>query len=116
MVKFTASIIETEDKLPVASPAVCYTGRELSDGRVCGKCIFHNNGYEMDIDSVEAEDDEIAEGLIRSALNYCANRGTYIAHYLAPGFGRVAEMLGFADDDGTPSGEIPELLRGSCCK
>lgn len=116
MVKFTASVIEARDNPSGASPAVCYTGRELSDGRVCGKCVFHNHGYEMDIDSVEAEDDEIAEGLIRSALNYCANRGTYIAHYLAPDFGRVAEMLGFADDNGKLSGEIPELLKGSCCK
>lgn len=116
MVKFTAGVVDAPDKSSAAAPALCYTGRELSDDRVCGKCIFHNNGYEMDIDSVEAEDDEIAEGLIRSALNYCANRGTYIAHYLAADFGHIAEMLGFAAEGGAPTGEIPELLKGSCCK
>lgn len=96
-----------------------YIGYDLSaDGRKCGECVFRLNGYTMEILSVEAEgDDETAEGLIRSALNYGANRLSYIAYYKAKKHISVAELLGFEkDNNGVLSGDIPTLLQGSCCK
>lgn len=90
-----------------------------ADGAQCGKCVFRLNGYTMDVCFVEAldSDAETEEGLIRSALNYGANRGVYIAYYKAAGALPVAKVLGFEEDgDGVLSGDIPTLLRGSCCK
>lgn len=97
-----------------------YIGFDLSaGGSECGKCVFKLNGYTMDLIYVEAlnSDAETAEGLIRSALNYGANRGVYIAYYRADSFIETARLLGFENDSNSVlSGEIPELLKGSCCK
>ena len=97
-----------------------YVGYDLSnEGRECGKCSFRLNGYTMDIISVEVYDSdaETAEGLIRSALNYGANRLAYIAYYKTESFVPTAELLGFQKDkNGVLSGDIPTLLQGSCCK
>ena len=113
----------TSDKLsePYSSEENCfgYIGYDMDAGdSVCGKCVFRLNGYTMDVCYVEAlnDDAETEEGLIRSALNYGANRGVYIAYYKAEAAVDVAKVLGFEDENGTLSGDIPPLLRGSCCK
>lgn len=113
----------TSDKLsePYSSEENCYgyIGYDMDAGdSVCGKCVFRLNGYTMDVCYVEAlnDDAETEEGLIRSALNYGANRGVYIAYYRAETAVDVAKVLGFEDENGTLSGDIPTLLRGSCCK
>ena len=97
-----------------------YIGYDLSaDSVECGKCVFRLRGYEMDILSVEVydSDPETAEGLIRSALNYGANRSAYMAYYRADSALETAQTLGFEKDkDGILSGDIPSLLKGSCCK
>lgn len=97
-----------------------YIGYDLSrDGAECGKCAFKLNGYTMDIVLVEVDDSdaETAEGLIRSALNYGANRLAYIAYYKTEKFVSVAELLGFQKDkNNVLCGDIPTLLQGSCCK
>ena len=114
----------TSDKLPEPYSAEenCfgYIGYDMDAGdSVCGKCVFRLNGYTMDVCFVEAlnDDAETEEGLIRSALNYGANRNVYIAYYKAQSAVSVAELLGFEkDENGVLCGEIPMLLRGSCCK
>lgn len=97
-----------------------YIGYDLSAGGVeCGKCVFRLNGYDMEVCYAEAlnDDAETAEGLIRSALNYGANRGAYIAEYTAEYGIEVAKLLGFKkNENNILCGEIPELLKGSCCK
>ena len=95
-----------------------YIGYNLDDNSRCGECVFRLNGYSMDILFVEASDNdaETIEGLIRSALNYGGNRNVYIANYKAAAGLSVAEVLGFADDNGILSGDIPSLLKGGCCK
>lgn len=94
-----------------------YTGYDLTSDEECGKCIFKLNGYDMSILKIDSEsDDETIEGLIRSALNYGANRGAYIASFDADKGINVALLLGFKEKDGSLTGEIPELLAGSCCK
>ena len=121
MIKF---VPVSSDKLgePFSSDGtLCgYIGYDLSaDGKECGKCVFRLNGYTMDVCFVEAldSDAETEEGLIRSALNYGANRGVYIAYYKAKAAVDVAHVLGFEEDgDGLLSGDIPSLLKGSCCK
>ncbi len=95
-----------------------YIGYDLADNSECGKCVFRLNGYRMEIISVVAlmNDAETTEGLIRSALNFGGNRNVYIAEFKADACVEVAEMLGFRDENGTLSGDIPTLLKGSCCK
>ncbi len=95
-----------------------YIGYDLSDNSKCGECAFRLNGYSMEIIYIQAVDNdaETIEGLIRSALNYGGNRNVYIAYYKAADGISVADMLGFEDDNGVLSGDIPTLLKGSCCK
>lgn len=112
------------DKLsePYSSQENCfgYIGYDMAAGdSVCGKCVFRLNGYTMDVCYVEAlnDDAETEEGLIRSALNYGANRNAYIAYYKAEAAVSVAKLLGFEEDEnGELNGDIPSLLKGSCCK
>ncbi len=95
-----------------------YIGYNLDTDKTCGSCVFRLNGFKMEIIFVEAEDmdAETIEGLIRSALNFGGNRNVYIAEYKAESGISVAEMLGFENENGTLSGDIPTLLKGSCCK
>lgn len=96
-----------------------YIGYDLSDNsKQCGKCVFRLKGYIMEILFVEASNDdaETIEGLIRSALNFGGNRNVYIAEYKAEKGIAVAEMLGFEFENSVLSGDIPTLLKGSCCK
>ena len=83
-----------------------------------GSCKLSVKGYECELSgiTVSLDDNLLVEGLIRSALNYAANRGAYIANCSQSGFDSVLKMLGFHFSEGVYSGEIPELLKGSCCK
>ena len=95
-----------------------YIGYDLKSDEKCGKCVFRLNGYRMEIIFIEIydNDDETVEGLIRSALNFGGNRNVYIAEYKAERGLNVAEMLGFKLENGVLEGDIPSLLKGSCCK
>ena len=83
-----------------------------------GSCDVSLEAQKCFLDSVvsKGNDSLLAEGLIRSALNYAANRGAYIAVCKDEKFRSVLELLGFDNNGGEYMGEIPELLRGSCCK
>lgn len=97
--------------------ALGYIGYEES-GKECGMAVFYLDGYTMEIIevSVPDKDSETREGLIRSCLNYGANRNAYIAYYSAAEAVEVAKSLGFEPDGDRLSGEIPFLLAGHCCK
>ncbi len=64
--------------------------------------------------SIEALNDETAEGLIRSALTAAANRNIFSVNYLPSFFVNVAVHLGFEERKGVLYGEIPFLL-SRCC-
>lgn len=95
-----------------------YIGYNLDNNEICGKCIFRLNGYRMEIIFLDVydNDDETVEGLIRSALNFGGNRNVYMAEYKAEKGIKVAEMLGFEPVNNILEGDIPSLLKGSCCK
>ncbi len=96
-----------------------YIGYDLDNNAVeCGKCVFRLNGYRMEILFVSATDSdaETIEGLIRSALNFGGNRNVYIAEFKAENGIEVAKMLGFENENNLLIGDIPTLLKGSCCK
>ncbi len=66
------------------------------------------------LQSIEAVNDETAEGLIRSALTAAANRNIYSVNYLPSVFTNIAVNLGFSERNGILYGEIPFLLSGCC--
>ena len=88
--------------------------RAVLENTQCGECSFSYSGYEMRFISIDTLDDIIAEGLMRSAMNYCATRGMYISA-IEPGMlSPAARRLGFSDNNLTV--EIPEALSSSECK
>ncbi len=79
-----------------------------------GTATFALSGFQMTIKTLNASDDIIAEGLIRSVLNFGANRGAYIAEVNKGIYENVFRKLGFKGGE-ILSAEIPEALTGSCC-
>ncbi|MCR4615224.1 MAG: hypothetical protein K5756_03660 [Clostridiales bacterium] len=81
-----------------------------------GRCLFKIEGMYVDLLKIQAKDELVAEGLVRSALNFSANRSCYIARCPEGQADKVLESLGFINLSGIYSAEIPEALKGSCCK
>lgn len=83
-----------------------------------GKCLMSIDGYKCMIEIIECDfsDKLLVEGFLRSALNYCANRNAYMAYCKTECISDVLLHLGFENNDGVYSGDIPSLLKGSCCK
>ena len=94
-----------------------YYGVE-ENGDLVGNCLFSIDGYNCHILSMNCDysDKLLVEGYIRAALNFCANRNAYIAHCGIVEINDVLTMLGFENKNNVYSGDIPTLLKGSCCK
>lgn len=88
------------------------------DGSNVGKCLVKINGYNCNIVSIDCDfsDKLLVEGFLRAALNFCANRNAYMAHCGISEISDVLLYLGFENENGIYSGDIPTLLKGSCCK
>lgn len=91
---------------------------ENEDGTKNGKCLFCINGYDCEILKIECDcsDRLLVEGYIRASLNYCANRNAYMAYCGIEKISPVLNLLGFENNKGIYNGDIPTLLKGSCCK
>jgi hypothetical protein len=83
-----------------------------------GKCLVRINGYKCYFDFIECDlaDKLLVEGFLRAGLNYCANRSAYMCYCNLEEISDVLTHLGFENNDGIYSGDIPTLLKGSCCK
>ena len=61
----------------------------------------------------------VTEGLVRSALNFGANRNAFTAYadpcQTGAQLTAVLRMLGFEDENGMLVCDIPDALTGSCC-
>ncbi len=88
------------------------------NGNNVGKCLMKINGYNCEIIIVDCDysDKLLVEGYLRAALNFCANRSAYMAHCSISEISEVLLYLGFENENGIYSGDIPTLLKGSCCK
>lgn len=77
-----------------------------------GTCQIELNGYYVEILSVIAPEDKpyISELLIRSSLNYAANRNAYIAKTKLNDF----PQFPFKKSGEYFEADIPSLLAGSC--
>lgn len=85
---------------------------------VVGNCLVKIDKYNCYVLSVECDysDKLLVEGFLRSGLNYCANRNAYMCHCEIEEISDVLKHLGFEYKNGVYSGDIPTLLKGSCCK
>ncbi len=94
-----------------------YIGFDEDDNNV-GKCLVKIDGYNCHIIFVDCDfsDKLLVEGFIRAGLNYCANRNAYMCYCEIDKISDVLTHLGFEKNNNIYSGDIPTLLKGSCCK
>ncbi len=82
--------------------------------------FFKAEGYQCFILGFSGSNDgpAVAEGLIRSALNYAALRGAFTARVTAAslpdGVEAVFERLGFKTEQSVLTADIPDVLTCSC--
>jgi hypothetical protein len=88
------------------------------DGNNVGECLFSIDGFKCHIHIIDCDlsDKLLVEGFLRASLNYCANRNAYMAYCSITDISDVLAYLGFESINGIFSGDIPTLLKGSCCK
>ena len=88
------------------------------DKNTVGKCFMSVKDYNCYIHNLECDysDKLLVEGFIRASLNFCANRNAYMAHCSISEISDVLKYLRFENNNGVYSGDIPTLLKGSCCK
>ncbi len=83
-----------------------------------GTCdlLLHDGFADLVSVSMFCSDLSVAEGLMRAALNYAANRGCYMACFSAENAADYRALLPFEEKEGVWRGDIPSLLSGSCGK
>ncbi len=101
-----------EFKPDIKDNIVIYNAFE--NGKETGRITLVFEKTRSEIKFIEADNDETAEGLIRSALTAAANRNVFSCVYEPQEFKTIALNLGFADNNGKLYGEIPFLLSGCC--
>lgn len=94
-----------------------YVGFDENDTEV-GTCLVRIDGYNCYFTFIDCDftDKLLVEGFLRAGLNYCANRNAYMCHCEIEEISDVLIHLGFEKNNGVYSGDIPTLLKGSCCK
>lgn len=91
-----------------------YVGFEGDE--IIGKCSLFVDGSKVYVKTVEFDKDkpDVGEGLLRAALNFGANRNAYYAYCSCENAVEIMKLMGFEENDGVFSGDIPTLLGGSC--
>jgi hypothetical protein len=94
-----------------------YIGFDENDTSV-GTCLVRIDSYKCYFIFIECDfsDKLLVEGFLRAGLNYCANRNAYMCYCEIEEISDVLTHLGFEYNNGVYSGDIPTLLKGSCCK
>lgn len=86
-----------------------------------GACLFSLNTENSSVvlEKIYIKDSDITteEGLIRSVLNFAANRGIYMAYVsYNNGFNKALfKRMHFEESNNKLSCDIPTALTGSCC-
>lgn len=94
---------------------IAYGAKE--DGEECGFCIVSVNSNYADILALDYPQDKLyaGDGLIRSTLNFAAGMGAYMARSTLREHRKLFIRLNFNYESEEYIGEIPEILKGSCC-
>ena len=82
----------------------------------CCNLLLHDALADIVLIQLRTDDLSIAEGLLRSAFHYAANRGYYIGCFSAPDCDSIRAILPFERVNGVWQGDIPSLLAGACGK
>ncbi len=87
-------------------------------GSEVGSCLVKIDGYNCYFLYIDCDlsDKLLVEGFLRAGLNYCANRNAYMCYCEIEKISDVLTHLGFENNNCVYSGDIPTLLKGSCCK
>ncbi len=105
-----------EFKPQIKNNLIIYTSHE-NDKQTGRVTLTLDTATRSTLHLIEADNEETAEGLIRSALTAAGNRNSFACDYIADNYKDVAVRLGFAEKNGKLYGEIPFLLSGCCgCK
>lgn len=88
------------------------------DGNKVGTCFINTDGYKCYLSDISCDlsDKLLVEGFVRAGLNFAANRNAYMAYCGQENISDVLLMLGFEKNGDLYGGDIPTLLKGSCCK
>lgn len=88
----------------------------IENNKMLGSCYFNIKKYTVEIIKIDFPQDMpvFAEGLIRSALNFAANRGAYMVKCCQENVKSVLETMNFENKNGCYIGDIPTLLGGTC--
>ncbi len=83
---------------------------------IIGRCSLFVDGSKVTVKSIDFDKDkpDIGEGLLRAALNFGANRNAYYAYCSCENAIDIMKLMGFEENNGVFSGDIPTLLGGSC--
>lgn len=88
------------------------------DNMILGYCLFDYDDITAKLFYFDLIGDTpyLIEILMKAALNYCSNRGAYLAQCDNSLFFSDLIKLGFKKEEDCVTGEIPKLLIGSCHK
>lgn len=83
---------------------------------IIGRCSLFVDGSKVTVKSIDFDKDkpDVGEGLLRAALNFGANRNAYYAYCSCENAIDIMKLMGFEENNGVFSGDIPTLLGGSC--
>lgn len=86
------------------------------DGVVFGECTLLLKDTYAEISSVSFNDDSysIAEGLLKSASFYAANRNYYMCRCTAENIDRYLAKMNFTKKESFYESDIPSILIGCC--
>lgn len=96
--------------------------KAFEDEKLLGTCIFEIQEGKSSVLlrelKMKEENISVQEGLIRSALNYAANRGMYMAFINSDsGFNEsLIRRMNFEFKNNLFTCDIPAALQGNCCK
>lgn len=91
---------------------------EATDGHsILGGCLLQMTEHGVDILSITCAegDSSLIDWLMRSAMNYAANRGAYLAFCNLSQYEDILLSLSFEKKDSYYVGEVPEIFKGCTC-
>ena len=102
-----------EDKTALSPTALAVVA--IEEEKTIGSILFSVQKHDCIILEIYAQTNQIADGLLRSALFYAANHGAFIAYYHKSDWLSLFETMHWQKNDDGFSGEISTLLQCSSC-
>lgn len=121
MIKVSPILDENKAKSLFAAEGLAFAEGCAALVAVCGEdrlghCLLQMTQRGVEILSIKCDvpDYSLIDWLMRSAMNYAANRGAYLAYCSLAEYEETLLSLSFEKKDGCYIGEVPEIFKG--CK